>query len=72
MSNTKPRFVWHTHNYYDGIERSDAVCVDQATGKEVVRYDLGDPANWHSEYGGWSHDEYLERKGFDPNERIPA
>lgn len=65
------RFFWTTepNGYTDG-EGLDQICIDRLTGDVVVRYDLGDPANYHPEYGGWSHSEYLERKKFDPRERV--
>jgi hypothetical protein len=61
--------VW-VHDYYDGIENTDQVCTDLLTGKEVFRYDLGDPANYSSGYGGISDSERFERRGIDRNERL--
>lgn len=68
------RFHWKIEEYNtaydDDIGEADQVCIDRLTGLEVVRYDLGDPANYAPSHGGWSKREYLERKGFDPDEEI--
>ena len=66
-----PRFFWTTepNGYTDG-DGLDQICIDRLTGKVVVRYDLGDPANYNPDYGGLSRSEYLERKKFDPSERM--
>lgn len=65
------RFVWSIDEYegYYG-EEADQICVDRLTGQEVVRYDLGDPANYAASHGGWSKDEYLLNKGLIPDEEI--
>lgn len=57
------RFVWDQDD-------EDEFCIDRATGKTVVRYDLGDPANYSPAYGGWSKDEWLEKKGLDPRATV--
>jgi len=51
-------------------EAEEEFCIDRATGKEVVRYDLGDPANYAPSYGGWSKREWLERKGLAPDATV--
>jgi hypothetical protein len=48
----------------------DQVCTDRLTGKEVFRYDLGDPANNNSEYGGISDWERFERRKLNRPERV--
>lgn len=67
VETTEPRVVaryqWDADDY-------DQFCIDRATGKEVVRYDLGDPANYAPSYGGWSKREWLERKGLDPDATV--
>lgn len=63
-----PRFVWSQEG--DGEYVCDAICTDRLTGKVVVRYDMGDPANHDPAYGGWSKREYLEHKKLDPDEEI--
>lgn len=69
-----PRFVWSIHEYGCGRDGdytdADQICTDRLTGQVVVRYDLGDPANYAESHGGWSKDEYLSRKGFVPDEEI--
>lgn len=57
------RFVWDQDD-------EDEFCIDRATGKTVIRYDLGDPANYSPTYGGWSKDEWLENKGLDPRATV--
>lgn len=47
----------------------DAVCIDTLTGKEVYRYDMGDPANTNPECGGMSQNDMLLEKGLDPHEK---
>lgn len=51
---------------------TDRVIFDRKEGKEVRRYDLGDPANYASSHGGMSDAEWFEHKGLDSLERIPA
>lgn len=65
------RFFWTTepNGYTDG-EGLDQICIDRMSGHVVVRYDLGDPANYDPNYGGRSRAEYLERKKFEPQERV--
>lgn len=66
------RYDWDqecVHRGYD-YDDYDQICIDRLTGKVVVRYDLGDPANYSPAYGGWSKSEWLERKGLDPDEEI--
>ena len=46
-----------------------ARCIDNKTGKVVVQYDCGDPADWNPEYGGETRAEMLEGRGFDPLEK---
>lgn len=67
------RYVWTTEPSIYGHHEDDKdhVCRDRLTGKVVVRYDWGDPANWSSEYGAPSDREYLSRKGLDPDEMLP-
>jgi hypothetical protein len=48
----------------------DQVCTDRVTGQEVFRYDLGDPANYNPEYGGYSDTERFERRGLKRSERV--
>ncbi len=50
----------------------DQVWVDQLTGKEIIRYDLADPANTNSYYGAISDEEMFRRRDLDPYEVIPA
>lgn len=70
---TVPRYSWRVvGSLYGHEDDEDQICVDQLTGEVIVRYDLGDPANYHPEYGGLSKGEYLERQGRDPKERIDA
>lgn len=68
------RYVWSEQGSgpmdEDGFCDMDAICTDRKTGKVIVRYDLGDPANYAPSHGGWSKNEYLERKKLDPNEEI--
>jgi hypothetical protein len=68
------RFVWSIQecNFGDDDFGGDAdqICTDRLTDQVVVRYDLGDPANYAASHGGWSKDEYLSRKGFVPDEEI--
>lgn len=71
LSKTVSRFQWLIDDNAYGDRDYDQVCIDRRTGQIVVRYDLGDPANYDPNYGGWSRSEYLERKGFDPTERMP-
>lgn len=70
------RFVWSVHEYGGDDEFGfsadcDQICTDRLTGQVVVRYDLGDPANYAASHGGWSHEEWLRQKGFDPDAEIP-
>lgn len=57
------RYLWDEDD-------EDAICVDRADGRVVVRYDLGDPANYSPAYGGWSKSEWLQQKGLDPDAEI--
>ena len=52
--------------YYD----YDKICTDRKTGNIVVRYDMGDPANYAKSHGGWTYDEWLTNKGLNPDEEI--
>ena len=67
VETTEPRVV---ARYQWDQDDDDAFCIDRATGKVVVRYDLGDPANYAPSYGGWSKREWLERKGLDPDATV--
>lgn len=67
VETTEPRVV---ARYTWDVDHEDQICIDRATGKEVVRYDLGDPANYAPSYGGWSKREWLERKGLDPDATV--
>lgn len=60
------RYVWSIGGYED----EDQICIDRLTGQVIVRYDLGDPANYNPAYGGWSKDEYLEHQNRDPRAEI--
>jgi hypothetical protein len=60
------RYEWRESDFH-----SECWCVDLLTGKEVCRYDLGDPADYDPNYGGHTEREMLEMKGFDPDERLP-
>lgn len=67
------RYAWSRDvddRFDDGPEWHDEICVDRLTGEVIVRYDMGDPANYNPAYGGWSKDEYLENQGRDPREEI--
>lgn len=66
---TIARFAWKLDTGWDD-EICDEGCIDRLTGQEVVRYDAGDPANHNPAYGGWSKNEYLIRKGCDPEAAI--
>ena len=70
---TVRRFHWTTepNGYTDG-EGLDEICIDRMTGKVIIRYDLGDPANYAHSHGGTSRSEKLERMKLDPRERIPV
>jgi hypothetical protein len=61
-----PRFVWSIDE-----ANEEEVCTDRLRGSEVVRYDMGDPANYAKSHGGWSKREWLEHKGLDPDAEIP-
>lgn len=70
---TIPRYVWRNKpepGYDWDSSRINAECWDRLTGKCLLRYDLGDPANWDSNYGGWSNSEWIESRKADPKERI--
>lgn len=60
------RYVWSISGYDD----EDQICTDRLTREVIVRYDLGDPANYNPAYGGWSKDEYLEHQNRDPRAEI--
>jgi len=67
------RYAWSQDvddRFDDGPEWADEICVDRLTGEVIVRYDLGDPANYNPAYGGWSKDEYLENQKRDPRAEI--
>lgn len=58
------------YDWQQDEDMEDEYCVDRLTGREVVRYDLGDPANYAVSHGGWSKREWLEREGLDPDAEI--
>lgn len=55
--------------YEDGCDR---VIVDRLTGEEILRYDLGDPANYSPSHGGLSDKDCLETMNRDIHEEIEA
>lgn len=74
---TIPRYIWRSvpepgTNDPDYGPNYLMQCWDYLTGKCVVSYDLGDPANYDPNYGGWSCEQWLEARGLDPRERIEA
>lgn len=48
----------------------DRVIFDLTTGMQIIRYDLGDPANRDPDYGAITDDERLRRRGYDPMQRV--
>lgn len=48
----------------------DQIYVDRKTGEQVLRYDLGDPANTNPYYGAEPDGDILARTGFDIKEMI--
>ena len=50
----------------------DKVWIDRLTGKEVMRYDVADPANTNSYYGACPDEESFVARGLDIYAQIDA
>lgn len=62
---------YHARTYDGAVDygydstRADRYYVDRKTGRYCCRYDLGDPADWHPEYGGASDFDRFADAGRD-------
>jgi len=61
-------------DYDMGESEEDCICdvvyTDRTTGKEVLRYDGADPANYREDYGAVPDHLIFARKGLDINEMV--
>ncbi|MHB1086752.1 MAG: hypothetical protein ACYCZ0_03325 [Minisyncoccota bacterium] len=67
------RYAWSEDvddRFDEAPQWADTICTDRLTGEVIVRYDMGDPANYNPAYGGWSKDQYLEEQNRDPRAEI--